>query len=79
LWDPKAHKQQLLAHCLELAKLDPAYALTAAAWYETNEPQLLLNLAAKVRQELRRAEAADAKAKSALAPEHEHLLAQRAG
>jgi hypothetical protein len=77
--NPTTRKAEILSHCLALAKLDPAYAIKQAAWFESNEPWLLENLQRKVRQELRRAEVADAKAKSALAPEHEPLLAQRAG
>jgi hypothetical protein len=55
------HKQSILAHCLWMAQTDPDYALWAARWYERNEPALLKNLAAKVEQEIRRAERAEAR------------------
>lgn len=49
------HKAEILAHCLLMAERDPDYAIWAAGWYEANEPELLRNLLAKVRQEVRRA------------------------
>jgi len=48
------HKAAILAHCLWMAELDPDYATWAAGWYEANEPVLLKNLEAKVRQEIAR-------------------------
>jgi hypothetical protein len=51
----ETHKAETLATCLRLSKLDPAYAMQAAEWYEQNAPWLLANLQAKVRQEIRRA------------------------
>lgn len=49
------HKARILAHCLWMAERDPEYAVWAAGWYETNEPELLRNLQAKVQQEITRA------------------------
>ena len=49
------HKASILAHCLWMAQTDPEYATWAAGWYEKNEPALLKNLQAKVRQEIERA------------------------
>lgn len=56
------HKARILAHCLDFARIDPQAAIHAAGWYEQNEPYLLANLQAKVRQAVARAqrEAADA-------------------
>lgn len=50
-------KQEVLAHCLWMAARDPEYAIWAAGWYEANEPELLVNLQAKVQQEVKRASA----------------------
>lgn len=47
-------KQAVLAHCLWMAQFDADYAQWAAAEYEKLMPWLLTNLAAKVRQEIRR-------------------------
>ena len=55
---PDEHKALILAHCLWMAQLDPEYAIHAAGWYEANQPWLLKNLQAKVRQAVRRACAA---------------------
>lgn len=68
------HKAELLRHCLWMATLDPDYAVWAAGWYEERQPHLLANLKRKVEQEVRRADAG-----ASVAPEHEPLLAQRAG
>lgn len=59
---PSEHKAAILAHCLWFASIDPKAAIYAAGWYETNEPDLLRNLQAKVKQAVTRAarEAADA-------------------
>ena len=54
--EPQERKHELLVHCLWMATLDPDYAIWAAGQYEKNEPWLLENLQAKVRQEVRRAE-----------------------
>jgi hypothetical protein len=54
------HKAQILAHCLRMSETDQEYAVWAAGWYEANEPALLKNLQAKVRQEIARKERADA-------------------
>ena len=54
---PDEHKARILAHCLWMAELDPEYAIHAAGWYEANQPWLLTNLQAKVRQEVRRQQA----------------------
>jgi hypothetical protein len=37
-----------------MAERDPEYAIHAAGWYEANQPWLLKNLQAKVRQAVRR-------------------------
>lgn len=72
-------KQAYLSTCLALAKLDADYAIRAAAWYEAKLPWLLVNLAAKVRQEVQRAKvAADAGAAPSIPADREHVLAQRA-
>lgn len=56
------HKAAILQHLLDFARIDPEAAIWAAGWYEQNEPALLANLQAKVRQAVARAqrEAADA-------------------
>jgi hypothetical protein len=50
----EAHKQFILTWCLQMAQVDPEYAVWAAGWYESNQPHLLKNLKAKVEQEVRR-------------------------
>jgi hypothetical protein len=49
------YRTRMLAHCLALAAIGEPNAIEAAGWYERNEPQILQNLQAKVRQELARA------------------------
>lgn len=51
--DNSQRKAQLLQACLDWIPVDPAYAVTAAAWYERNEPWLLENLERKVRRAVR--------------------------
>ncbi|GAB3763580.1 hypothetical protein GCM10028796_17330 [Ramlibacter monticola] len=38
------HKRTIWNHVREMATSDPAYALTAAAWYAQNEPWLFKDL-----------------------------------
>ena len=52
---PDEHKATILAHCLRFAQIDPEAAIHAAGWYEANQPWLLKNLQAKVRQAVARA------------------------
>lgn len=52
-WQP--HKDKMLAHCLAMAKIDPAYAVWAAGQYEKLSHGTLTNLKAKVEQEIKRA------------------------
>ncbi len=56
--DWQTHREAMLAHSLRIAELDPAYALWAAANYEALSQGVLVNLAAKLQQELRRPSAA---------------------
>lgn len=52
--DWQTHREVMLAHCLRMAEMDPAYALWAARNYEALSHGVLVNLAAKLQQELRR-------------------------
>lgn len=50
----QTHREAMLAHCLRMAEMDPAYALWAARNYEALSHGVLVNLAAKLQRELRR-------------------------
>ena len=52
--DFAAHKESILSHVLRIAEVDPEYATWAAGWYESNQPDLLKNLQAKVQQSIKR-------------------------
>jgi hypothetical protein len=46
------YRQQMLAHCMKLAEMDAAYAVTAAGWYEQNEPWILYGLEDRVEKDI---------------------------
>lgn len=48
------HKQRMLKHCLWMSEMDEDYAVWAADRYESDNPIVLKNLGAKVRQEISR-------------------------
>lgn len=46
-------RKSILAHCLAFAQAgDPVYAQSAAAWYEANDPEIMVGLDQRVRLEI---------------------------
>lgn len=67
-FDPQAHRQRMLKHCLWLANHDPTYAKSAALGYEADSYGLLEGLHKKV------TEIIDKKLKETNQPEQQHDL-----
>lgn len=67
-FDPQAHRQRMLKHCLWLANFDIGYAKSAAKNYEAESYGLLEGLHKKV------TEIIDKKLKETIQPEQQHDL-----
>ena len=53
---PQEQKASILAHCLWMSELEPAYAIKAAKWYERMLPWLVPGLEATIREAVQRRE-----------------------